>query len=369
MKRRRITPGVLVAIVALITAACGGTGVDPGSSQAASPDASGSSNEELTAVTFLLDYVIGGEHSPYVLGVEKGFFSDEGLAVDVREGFGSSVTVQLVANSDLVDFGNANAPPVILGVNEGAPIKMVANFTPTNRFQLIWIDGETDPIESIEDLRDKKFGMFQGTSESTIVPLILEKGNLTEDDVEIVQGPPPTSMYTALLQGRIDVLMGIGNEIPDLQVMEPNVEFKSFMLADSGIDSLAHGLITTDDSISSRPEVVAAFVKGAQRSWQYILEDPAHLQEAIDLVVEKYPSVKGSGDSLLAALQSAVEVLRAGAVEGEPLGYTPEEAWLASFDLINISEDTQVTKPPSEFYTNEFLSDSIVMTPELLAGD
>ncbi|MEA2488253.1 MAG: hypothetical protein QOH21_45, partial [Acidobacteriota bacterium] len=90
---------------------------------------------------------------------------------------------------------------------------------------------------------------------------------------------------------------------------------------------------------------------------------------AIDLVVEKYPSVKGSGDSLLAALQSAVEVLRAGAVEGEPLGYTPEEAWLASFDLINISEDTQVSKPPSDFYTNEFLSDSIVMTPELLAGD
>jgi NitT/TauT family transport system substrate-binding protein len=321
----------------------------------------------LTPVTFLLDYVIGGEHSPYVLGVEKGFFSDEGLAVDVREGFGSSVTVQLVATNDLVDFGNANAPPVILGVMADAPVKEVANFTPTNRFQLIWIDGETDPLASIEDLRGKRLGMFQGTSESTVVPLILEKGNLTNDDVEIVQGPPPLSMYTALLQGQIDVLMGIGNEIPDLQVMEPNKEFKSYMLADAGIDSLAHGLITKNETIASRPEVVKSFVSGAQRSWQYMLEDPAHRQEAIDLVVDKYPAVKGSEDSLLAALEAAVDVLRAGAVEGKPIGYTPDEAWLESFDLINISEDAKVTKPSSEFYTNEFLSDSIVMTPELLS--
>jgi NitT/TauT family transport system substrate-binding protein len=367
VKRTPIITTVLVTIVALIATACGGQVQSPGSS--ASEGASGASDAELTPVTFLLDYVIGGEHSPYVLGVEKGFFSDEGLAVEVREGFGSSVTVQLVASSSLVDFGNANAPPVILGVMQGAPIKEVANFTPTNRFQLIWIDGKTDPIKSIEDLKGKRFGVFQGTSESTVVPLILEKANLTTDDVEIVQGPPPLSMYTALLQGRIDILMGIGNEIPDLQVMEPDVTFKSFLLADSGIDSLAHGLITTDESIATRPEVVGAFVRGAQRSWQYILEDPAHLQEAIDLVIEKYPSVKGSGDSLLAALQSAVEVLRAGAVEGKPLGYTPDEAWLKSFDLINISEDTKVTKPPSDFYTNEFLSDSIVMTPALLAGD
>jgi NitT/TauT family transport system substrate-binding protein len=349
-------------------AACGGGGT-PANSQGSSQGASGGASGELTPVTFLLDYVIGGEHAPYVLGVEKGFFSDEGLAVDIREGFGSSVTVQLVSNSDLVDFGNANAPPVILGVNDGAPIKMVANFSPTNRFQLIWIDGKTDPITSIEDLRGKRLGMFQGTSESTIVPLILEKGGLTEDDLEIVQGPPPTSMYTALLQGRIDVLMGIGNEIPDLQVTDPDQKYEAFLLADSGIDSLAHGLITTDTSISDRPEVVAAFVRGAQRSWEYMLEDPAHLQEAIDLLLSKYESVKGSGDSLLAALQSAVDILRAGATEGEPLGFMSEASWTESFDLINLSEEVEVTKPPSDFYTNEFLSDSIVATPELLQGD
>jgi NitT/TauT family transport system substrate-binding protein len=209
--------------------------------------------------------------------------------------------------------------------------------------------------------------MFSGTSESTVVPVILESAGLTEDDVEIVQGPPPTSMYTALLQDRIDVLMGIGNETTELEILDPSLDFKILSLAEFGIDSMAHGIITTDEMVETQPDIVAAFVRGAQKTWEYVLSDPAHLQDAVDAAAEAFPSIRESATDgvLLQQLEAQIATLRAGAPADAPLGYVSEEAWERSLLLVNVlgESDTPITSSAEDVYTNEFLSDDIVMPP------
>ena len=47
---------------------------------------------------FRLNWTIYGEHAPFFVAKDKGFYKDEGLDVEILEGSGSTTVAQLVAN-------------------------------------------------------------------------------------------------------------------------------------------------------------------------------------------------------------------------------------------------------------------------------
>src|SRR4051812_28044138 len=60
--------------------------------------------------TLRLDFSINGKHAPFLLGVEKGFYTEQGIDLAVEEGRGSLAAVQLVANkSNLFGFADSTA--------------------------------------------------------------------------------------------------------------------------------------------------------------------------------------------------------------------------------------------------------------------
>src|SRR5205809_2695605 len=60
--------------------------------------------------TLRLDFSINGKHAPFLLGVEKGFYSEQGIDLKVEEGRGSLAAVQLIANkSDLFAFADTTS--------------------------------------------------------------------------------------------------------------------------------------------------------------------------------------------------------------------------------------------------------------------
>ena len=64
------------------------------------------------AVTFRLNWYMGGLHVPFYYGKEKGFYKEEGIDLTINEGRGSANTVQVVAaGSDT--FGLADSSSVI----------------------------------------------------------------------------------------------------------------------------------------------------------------------------------------------------------------------------------------------------------------
>jgi NitT/TauT family transport system substrate-binding protein len=60
----------------------------------------------------LLNWYVYSEHAPFFLGLERGFFSHEGIELQIQEGRGSVPTVQAVANGT-ADFGYADVASVI----------------------------------------------------------------------------------------------------------------------------------------------------------------------------------------------------------------------------------------------------------------
>src|SRR3954466_2691057 len=55
-------------------------------------------------VVLMLNWYNYGEHAPFYLGLDKGFYRDEGIDLEIQEGRGSGATVQAVAAGS-VQFG------------------------------------------------------------------------------------------------------------------------------------------------------------------------------------------------------------------------------------------------------------------------
>ena len=49
---------------------------------------------------FRLNWTLYGEHAPFFVALDKGFYKEEGLDVEILEGSGSTTVAQLVANAD-----------------------------------------------------------------------------------------------------------------------------------------------------------------------------------------------------------------------------------------------------------------------------
>ena len=59
----------------------------------------GAQAPELEKFPFRLNWTLYGEHAPFFVARDKGFYAQEGLDVEIQEGSGSTTVAQLVANA------------------------------------------------------------------------------------------------------------------------------------------------------------------------------------------------------------------------------------------------------------------------------
>src|SRR5512134_916257 len=88
------------------------------------------------AVTFRLNWYMGGLHVPFYYGKERGFYKEEGIDLTINEGRGSANTVQVVAaGSDT--FGMADSSSVIGLAAKGADVKSVMSLLNSTGFSVV----------------------------------------------------------------------------------------------------------------------------------------------------------------------------------------------------------------------------------------
>ncbi|MBW7947586.1 MAG: ABC transporter substrate-binding protein, partial [Sphingomonadaceae bacterium] len=73
---------------------------------------------------FRLNWTLYGEHAPFFVARDKGFYKEEGLDVEIQEGSGSTTVAQLVANGTS-PVAYVDAATMMRGVQAGMPIRAV----------------------------------------------------------------------------------------------------------------------------------------------------------------------------------------------------------------------------------------------------
>src|SRR5918996_1993708 len=85
------------------------------------------SGQDLAEITFLTNYAFHGRHSPYFVGLEKGFYKEAGFDIQISPATGSGFVISAI-DGGKADYGMAEVSPGAQGVAKGAKAKAVGVF-------------------------------------------------------------------------------------------------------------------------------------------------------------------------------------------------------------------------------------------------
>ena len=222
-----------------------------------------------TPVVFQLNWMAGGPNAGFAAALVEGYYKDAGLDVTIVQGNGSGNTAQLVANGR-AQIAYADAVAVSQLIAKGAPMKIVATVYQSNPNAVMSL--KKAGIKSVADLKGKKVGVPSGSSQTTMLPLLLKSNNLKESDINMID-MPVASMVPALLQGQVDAVLG-SIDAYQIQAEAQGAQLDVYRFADHGVPTVSTSIFASNDYLKSNPDVVKKFVAASLKGWSFALDNP-----------------------------------------------------------------------------------------------
>jgi NitT/TauT family transport system substrate-binding protein len=220
---------------------------------------------------------------PTLVAVAKDYFGDANIEIeDFVLGSGATVRNAVIARE--YDFGLFAFVHVPLAREAKSPWKMLVNMHEHEAFSLIVRKDLAGTINSVADLRGKRVGFSTpGSGAWALGTAYLRKAGLDpERDLEFISlGGDANVLYTALATGKVDALVSWepttsralagGVAYPLILIWEPE-EHRRWLGADS---VLGFGLVTREDVIQAKPDLVRRMVGAEQRGLEFIRANSA----------------------------------------------------------------------------------------------
>lgn len=300
----------------------------------------------LKKVTLRLAFTYNGHRSPYLLALDKGFYKDEGLDVEVLEGKGITSAMQLVAAKQDT-FTIVDPPSLVLGVAQDMPVKQVALIYQYSPNALVsWKDQN---IKKPADLVGKTVATLQGDTTTTMLYALLAKNNVDASKLKIVAADAGTRNQLFLNKSAAAITRFESDYI-DMDVVT-NHQVDYFLYSNFGILAMGDGLVAHRDTIASSPEVVRGIVKASLRGYEYAAKHP---EESIASLLKRSPSI--NADVAVKQLNLMVKYIESPETKEHGLGYSSKARWEQNQQLMKEFGGLTVVRPDvSIFYTNDFL--------------
>lgn len=261
-------------------------------------------------VSFVTDFGYLGRHAYYFVALEKGYYKEAGLDVNIVRGQGSADAVKQVASGS-AELGFADAAAVILGRgNDNIPVKMVSMIyskAPHAIFAL-----KDSGIKTPKDLEGRRIAdapnsaiprLFEAYAKAAGIDSAKVKWSVVSSD----------AIAASLALGRSDAVGYYSISEALLKKSAGNKELVQLKYADAGLDFYSNGIIASEKILQSNPDLVRRFVEATWRG----LKDAAVNPEEAAKILNKYHSQidVAVGAAEVRAVASLVDMNAAGAID------------------------------------------------------
>jgi NitT/TauT family transport system substrate-binding protein len=292
-----------------------------------------------------LNWLFNGQHTPFFLGRERGFYRAAGINLDIREGRGSGQSVQLIgARSD--DFAIADSGSLIAGATRGVPIIAVMSHQNVSAFCITSL--ASNPIRTPADMVGKTIATTAGDAPTQLLPAILSAHGVDRARVSIAS-VDPAAKIRAVLEGRAQGLTGSTDEQP-VRMEAMGHPTHSMMYADLGFNTVYFTIITHADTVRDRPDQIRRFLAATVRAWEAALAAP---EEAVAALLRVKPDL--DRDVLLAQLRVNLGLIHSPASRGQVIGWSAAEDWERTLGILREHRGIRTDWPATRFYSNAFL--------------
>ena len=257
-----------------LLAGCGG-----GRSAGAAGSADASSGE-LRELDVVLDWYPNALHAFLYEAIDKGYYAEEGLKVNIRFPSNTNDALSLVA-AGKADIGLYYQHDVIQArAEQGVPVKSIGAVVqgPLN----IILSLKEKNITSPADLVGKTVG-YAGTELSeALIRSIMENVGADYSDVTMVD--VGFDLMNSMTTGNVDATIGclVNHEVPQME--EEGFEVNWFSLDDYGVPTNYEGVfVANDDTIENDSETLKAFLRASAKGFADMKADP---EEALRILLD-----------------------------------------------------------------------------------
>ena len=218
---------------------------------------------ELTKLVLGTNWFAQAEHGGFYQAKAAGIYERYGLDVTIKMG-GPQVNglqVLLAAETDVVMSSGVRA---LNAVAQGLPLVTIATSFQKDPSVII----AHSHVTSLEQLKGRPI-MIATTIRVTTWPWLKAKYGYTDE-----MAKPYTFNVAPFLADRAMAQQGFVSSEP-FAIEQAGVKPKVFLLADYGYPDYAQTLLTTNEAVKNKPDVLRRFVQATMEGWKSYLENPA----------------------------------------------------------------------------------------------
>src|SRR5262245_48625668 len=211
----------------------------------------------LDNVTLITDFGYNGRHAYFFVAVDKGYYKDADLDVKVVRGQGSVDAIRQVgANNAIVGFADAGSLVLARG-NDQIPVKLVA-IVYAKPPQAVFCR-EDAGIKRPSDLEGASIANPAGGATVDMFPVYAKAAGFDATKVKwVVAGSD--SLPGLLASNRVPCVGQFTVGEPLLRMQAAPAKLVRFAFADAGVSFYGNGIIPTDATIATKPDLVRPFL-------------------------------------------------------------------------------------------------------------
>lgn len=300
--------------------------------------------QDLQKVRVRLDWKGGGQHAPFYLAKQSGFYKDEGIDVEIISGSGSSDVVKQVG-AGAVEFGLVDALVLTQAAQQRVPLKAIAAYY--LRTPICVITPKAKPITQPSQLTSGvKLGSKKGSATFQGLVALLSANNIPLEQVKLVDvgfGVAP------LLVGQVDALMGFTTS-ETVEAESAGMQINVMPISDFGVNVYGLTIVGNSSLIEKNPELAKAFLRATHKGMALAANDPA---AATDSIVKQVEAADGPLQGKV--LAAATPYWTGPDTAGHELGWQSASRWQSTIDIAQKLGLIDRPVAPDELFTNAFL--------------
>lgn len=299
-------------------------------------------------ITFLTNYVFHGRHSPFFVGLEKGFYKEAGFDIAIQPATGSGFVLSALEGNK-ADYGMADAGTVVQAVAKGAKAKAFAVFMDISPNGV----ASLRPLPTPQSIGNAPVAAGLTDSIRVTLPIIYKLNGLDPASIQWV-ATDPSAYMSLLLGGRVDVITAtVDGDIPAIRKVADQqgktVHFSAF--AGWGYDVFGFVMVTRAERIADKPDEVKRFSAATAKAVAYALANP---EETVQIMVKHNPTLDPT--TTLAQWKQSMLAINTDYVKKHGYGAATPERVQRTIDLVREALKIEAQLKPEDVLAPGFVA-------------
>ena len=304
-------------------------------------------NTENETITFVLDWTPNTNHTGLYVAIEKGYFAEAGLNVEVVQPPEGGSTVRVASGkAQFAVTAQDSIAPGLVG-EDALPITTVATILQHNTSGIVSRAGEG--MDTPKGLEGHKYATWDSPVEKATIRQVMEADGGDFDKVELIPSTV-TDEVSALQSKSVDAIWifygwaGIACNVAGLEI-----DYFDFADFDPVLDFYTPVIVAGNAWLEENPDTAKAFLAALSKGYEYAVENP---REAADILMEAAPELKSNTELVY---QSQEYLSGEYISDAQRWGEIDPERWGGFFSWLNENGLMEEKLDPAAGFTNEYL--------------